>query len=283
MENSQTYKDLDIIFYKNTCVKKTNTYTWCGIVDKNGRMLKNFLPDVISEFSLHISECTQAASDMLMDDTFYKLGIYKYFHKFFKLVSPEMYMDYLYPIHRERGRYKNEQIYLFGSWYDAFYNVETFFKGVLWIFTTLQHLKDYLPYVDCVRVLRVNHDFVELFGEDELEPLSLDDIIKDKFNKLDEVKSNESEQLKKVVDAKLKKRTSRTEELWDNGMIFIKTDEEEKKLRTKDVPEMYDYHFEIFRKYSQTKSYEVKKRSVFPKASPDKRTLNRNRINLVLR
>lgn len=284
MENSQTYKDLDVIFYKNTCVKKTNTYTWCGIVDKNGRMLKNFLPDVISEFSLHIKECTQVASDMIMDDTFYKFGIHKYFHKFFKLVSPKLYMEYLYPVQCERGRYRNEQMYLFGSWYDAFYNVETFFKGVLWMFTTLQHLKDYLPFIDRVRILRVNHDFVELFGEEELEPLSLDDIIKDRFNMIDELKSNESEQLMKIVEAKAKKKFIRHEETWDNGMKIIKTDEEEKKLRSKDLPDMYDYHFEIYRKKSQLRVNDItKKKNSIPYTPPEKRTMNRNRINLVLR
>lgn len=283
MENSQIYKDLDVIFYKNTCVKKANTYTWCGIVDKNGRMLKNFLPEVISEFSIHISECTQAASDMIMDDTMYKFGVHKYFHKFFKLVSPSIYMDYLYPIHRERGRYKNEQLYLFGTWYDAFYNVETFFKGVLWMFTTLQHLKDYMPYIDRVRILRVNHDFAEIFGEEELEPLSLDDIINDHFSKLDELKSNESEQLKKIVEAKSRKRIEKTEEVWANGMKFIKTDEDEKKLRAKELPDLFDYHFEIFRKQSQLKNIEPRKKSYIPYTPPEKKTMNRNRIKLVLR
>lgn len=280
MDNKE---NMDIIFYKNTFVKKQNTYTWCGIVDKNGRMLKNYMPDVLPDFINHITECTQAASDMIIDDTFYKFGIHKQFHKFFKLVSPSLYMEYLYPVHKERGRYKNESIYLYGTWFDAFYNIENFFKGVLWMFTTLNNLNNYLPYIDRVRVLRVNHDFVEMFGENELEPYSLDDIIQNKFNKLDEIKSPESEQLKKISENKRSKRIERKQEVWANGMKIFKIDEEQEKYKNMELPEIYDYHFEIYRKMGNGKTQIKKPLNTIHYANAEERTVNKKRINLVLR
>lgn len=277
--------NLNYIFYKNTFVKKHNTYTWCGIVDKNGRMLKTHFPELIEEFADHISECIQAASDMLMDEEMYQMKINKHFRKFFKLVSPKRYEEYLYPIHRERGRYMNESVYLFGNWYDAFYNVEFYFKGVLWLFTTLQHLKDYLPYIDRVRILRVNHDFVELFGKEAVEPLTLDEIISENFGKFDEIKSKQSEQLCKIANAKASKKVQVVHEVWDNGMKILKTDEEEKKLKSKELPELYDYHFEIWKKEGKeiVREDSSRKRTNVPYTPPEKRTLNRDRISLVLR
>lgn len=277
--------NLNYIFYKNTFVKKHNTYTWCGIVDKNGRMLKTHFPELIEEFADHIAECIQAASDMLMDEEMYQLKINTHFRKFFKLVSPKRYEEYLYPIHRERGRYMNESVYLFGNWYDAFYNVEFYFKGVLWLFTTLQHLKDYLPYIDRVRILRVNHDFVELFGEDAIESLTLDEIISENFGKFDEIVSKQSQQLCKIANAKSAKKIQVIHEVWDNGMKILKTDEEEKKLKSKELPELYNYHFEIWKKECKeiVREDSLRKRSNIPYTPPEKRTLNRDRIALVLR
>ena len=111
----------------------------------------------------------------------------------------------------------------------------------------------------------------------------MDDIIKEHFSKLDELKSNESEQLKKIVEAKSRKRIEKTEEVWANGMKFIKTDEDEKKLRAKELPDLFDYHFEIFRKQSQLKNIEPRKKSYIPYTPPEKKTMNHNRIKLVLR
>lgn len=266
---------LDTIFYKQTYVKKHNTYTWCGIVDKNGRMLKfNLLNQLIDEFVLHITECTQSASDMFMDEHMFKLGINTHFHnKFFKLVSPSLCESYLLPYKKERGRYKNEHIYLFYTIYDAFYNVETFFNGVLWLFTSLQHLKDYIGFIDRCRILRVNHDFVKMFGEDKLEPLSFDEIISTKMIQYDNLKSSESEKLKNIS---INKRQRKTEEYWSNGIKIIKEDAEYKDMK---IPDIYDYHYEIFKKKSSLQTNTNKVITPIKK----ERTVSRNKLNLILR
>lgn len=278
---------LKTVFYKNTYTAKHNTYTWCGIVDKNGRMLETYLPSIMTEFSMHLDECTQAASDMLMDEDMYALGVNNYFHRFFKMVSPTLYMKELFPYQRERGRFNRENIYLYGNWFDAFYNIETFFKGVLWMFTTLRNLKNYYPFIDRCRIMRVNHDFQEIFGEDNLEFLNFDEIIKDKFQLFDTLESPESEQLKKISEAKRKKKIAQQWETWDNGMRVLKTDEREQHLKNEDLPEIYDYHFEIYKRISSPQDVEIeaiKKRKKFQTSRPGTgNAMSRSQINKILR
>lgn len=280
----QKNKKIHTIFYKNTWVEKKNQYTWCGVVDKNGRMLKSQLLDEAVDFFIHLNEVTQAASDMLIDYPMYKLGVHKHMKRFFKLVSPELWTQYLLPIKRDRGRYKGENIYLFHDFYDAYYNTETFFKGVLWMLTSLENLMNNIPFIDKIRVLRVNHDFVELFGEENLESWCFDDIISDVFEKYDTIDSEESIRLNKIAAAKAKVKIETSKEITNNGMILIKTNEEEKKRRRSDLPDIYDYQFVCYKRIVQDEpQIEQKKRNSFKKALPQDRTMNRNRLNIVLR
>lgn len=279
-------KRIHTIFYKNTWVKKSNQYTWCGVVDKNGRMLKNQLLDEAVDFFTHLYEITQVASDMLIDYSMYKLGVHNHMKRFFKLVSPTLWESYLLPVHRDRGRYKAENIYLFHDFYDAYYNTETFFKGVLWMITSLENLMNNVPFIDKIRILRVNHDFVELFGEENLEVWSFDDIVSGVFEQYDTIESAESKKLKEIAAAKSKVKIETTKEIADNGMILIKTNEEEKKKRKSDLPDIYDYGFVCYKRMAQDEPITEaarKRKNTFKKASPEERTLNRSRLNLVLR
>lgn len=279
-------KKIKTIFYKNTWVEKKNLYTWCGIVDKNGRMLKSHLLPETFEFLQHITEVTQAVSEVLIDAAMYDFGIHKKMNRFFKLVHPTLHASYFKKTKRDRGRYKGENIYLFQNYYDAFYNTETFFKGVLWIMTSLENFQNIYPYIDKVRVLRINHDFVEMFGENSCEAWNFNDIIDDVFVMNETLRSKISDDLKQL--SKLKKtKIETTKEIADNGMVFIKSNEAEKQKQKKDIPDIFDYCFECYRRNHTSDDSPIeavrKRQNQFKKAKPGEHTMAKKNLSRVLR
>lgn len=236
------------IFYKNTSCPKKNRYNWVGIVDKNGRMLKNHFIKEADEFFEHIYETTISASDMLLDDAMFQLGVNNKMKRFFKVVSPRVWAEYLLPIKRERGRYKNSNVYIFQNFYDAFHNSETYIKGsVLWMICTLGVLRDWMPYIDGIRIMRVNHDFVEMFGEDNVYPESFDEIIGETFYSDGKVKSPVSEKRKARAELK-SSNIEKKVEILPNGMTLVR-ENDYKEAKTAVIPDIIDYCFVSYRRH----------------------------------
>lgn len=272
------------IFYKNTVVKKNNKYTWCGIVDCNGRMLKNTLLNETKEFYDYMYEVSQGVSDMLIDRQMYLLGVHKTMQRFFKVVDPILHAEYIRPQKRERGRLNRENLYIFSTYDDAFYNNETFTKGILWMMTSLENLQNTLPYIDNIRILRVNHDFVKLFGSDSVEMYTFDDIITDTFTEYDNLVSEISVKNKQIAELKQspKKISKTVEEISDNGMIFIRQNELA-ELPKKKVGNIYDYSFVFYRRsHMEPIQIESHKKHYFNTLDSEK-TLKRDKISKILR
>lgn len=238
------------IFYKNTSCPKLNQYNWVGIVDKNGRMLKNMLIPQATEFFNHVYENSISASDILLDDDMYMLGANTRMKRFFKVVSPRLWEEYFKPIKRARGRYKKENIYVHQTFYDAFHNSETFYKNsILWMICSLSVLQNWMPYIDMCRIMRVNNDFVEMFGEENLYPESFDEIIKGKFNEIGKVKSETSEKIKARI-ARKNTVTAPREEILANGMKLVHAAEFQEAKKS-EIPEIYDYCFVKYRRVQE--------------------------------
>lgn len=270
------------IFYKNTSCPKENQYNWVGIVDKNGRMLKDILIPQASEFFNHVYESSISASDVLLDEDMYNIGCNKKMKRFFKVVSPRLWEEYFKPVKRARGRYKKENIYVHQTFYDAFHNSETFYKNsILWMICSLEVLHDWMPYIDSCRIMRVNNDFVEMFGEEHLYQWSFDEIIEGKFAKLDSIKSETSEKIKARL-ARKNTTIQPREEILDNGMMLVHETEFIEAKKT-EIPEIYDYCFVRYRRLPETsestpkpeKKVSARRRFTDPNSRVDYRKITR--------
>ena len=240
------------IHYKGTSQPKSNTYIWTGVVDKNGRMLKEIPESLSFEFFEQLYEQTQVHSDILIDEWGYEQGIQNNMKKFFKVVSYSLWEKEIKNLRkRDYGRILNKNLYSFSNFYIAFINNEIFFKkSVLWIIGSLQTLEDWAPFIDRCNILRVNHDFAELFGEDALQPGSFDDIVRNHYSSNSSLRPESSKKFCDITNARQTLRNQPEQEVWDNGMIITKVGEFSKNRRTSEehLPVLWDYKYEFFKK-----------------------------------
>lgn len=241
------------IHFKNTTQQKSNTYVWVGIVDKNGKMLKTIPHELESEFIDRLEEDSSVHSDVLIDSWAHSVGIHIKMKRFFKLVSFDLWNEYLRPQKRQYGRLTNQNLYVFSNFYNAFINNEIFFKkSVLWIMGSINTFIDWAPFIDQCKILRCNHDFVEMFGEDSVFPESFDKFIDNHYAHKNSIRPEVS---KRYMDS-LSNRTllgskGRPElETWDNGIKIIKVDEFKNKKKSANaiLPQIYDFKYETYSK-----------------------------------
>ena len=241
------------IHFKGTTQKKNNVYIWVGIIDKNGRMLK-YIPDELKfEFFERIGEDSSVHSDILLDTWGHSIGIHNMIKRFFKVVSYDLWNEHLRPQKRQYGRIINQNLYVFSNFYNAFINNEIFFKkSVLWLIGSIDTLFDWAPFIDQCKILRCNHDFAELFGEESLFPGSFDQFISGHYVFKNSIRPSTSQRYIDTIENKndLKKQQRPEVETWDNGIKIVKVDEFNKKKKSAKslLPDLYDFRYETFTK-----------------------------------
>lgn len=237
------------IKYKETSTKKINKYTWVGIVDRDGRVLKNRLLD-IPDYWDWFKELEYDSSQYLIDvQERYKGVNLALRSNFFKYVDPEIGIKYMEETDKEHGRFdmstpENKNLYVFITMADAMYTNELFSRGVLWMHTSLETLNNYIPTIDSIRILRLNHSFKELFPDEELEILNFDDVYKKAYELSSRIRTPNSEKYLKQSETYIKEKVA--PEFWDNGMKIIRKETDSERKQKNEIPEIWDYYFEEY-------------------------------------
>lgn len=248
-----------VINYKESSIKKINTYTWCGIVDKDGNMLLNHLIS-IPEYWEWFNELDNGSSQYLLDSQECNKGINNVLKtKFFKFVDAEIGTQFLQDTGREHGRFNpSANLYVYITMADALYTNELFSKGVLFLFTSLENLNDYLNVIDSIRILRINHSFKEIFPDEELELIKFDDIIRNDFIKNHESRLDSSTKYLDLL--KNNKQPKHEDKFWDNGMKIV--EKKQPKQKKSDVPLIYDYVIQEYKYQSRITTEKIAKQNV---------------------
>lgn len=239
------------INYKETSTRKINQYTWTGIVDKDGYMLSDTNLDIPCYWNW-FSELPYDTSQYLIDSQERYKGVNTTLKSnFFKYVDPEVGIEYMNATGREHGKLskanpETANLYVYITMEDAMYTNELFSNGILWMFTSLDNLNNYMPYIDSIRVMRLNHSFKELYPDANIELLKFDDIVGKHFELSSKTRPELSQKYielskKKFVTEKVKPQ------YWDNGMKIISKQESKTEQRKKhDLPPIWDYQFEVY-------------------------------------
>lgn len=232
------------IILNNSHLRKKNTFIWTGIIDIDGKMLKNESVN-IEEYYSWFNEFDNNYSSYLIDKNEFEKGITNILKtKFFKYVDYEKGIQYQKETNKKSGRLNNKSnLYIFSDMDEALFANEQYQKGVLFFMTDLNHLFEYRTYMNNIRILRINQSFKTIFGDSvELQTLNFDEIINPCFE-LNKSKSYKMKSSQKYIDILNKKKMEKSETVLDNGMILISND---KKLNKNDVPEIYDYSIEEY-------------------------------------
>lgn len=273
---------IDTIFYKNSCIKKTNKYMWCGVVDRNGRMLKSHMLIETKEFLDHIYDIIQLNSTIAIDEAMYDFEINKTNNtQFYKTVSPTLFEKHIRNLKKDSGRLPLSNVYIFALWDYLFYSNEIFTRKSLCILSNLCTLQNIFPYIDSIRILRINHDFVELFGEENLEPYSLNEIYKNDFMFHDSLMVNSSVQKMNILKNQqpvVKKQQEK--EICDNGMIMVKKQPKPEPRKVMN-DKIYDYRIEIYNPIVVNSNINLLKQRA--SVNPENRNIRPNKIHTIMR
>jgi hypothetical protein len=149
------------IYYKSRPTRKKNKYTFCLVLDSEGKTVSNALPD-IKEYYMRIIEMSMYASDFIQDSCMYELGLHKKIEKFFKTVHPDKLKAEFKNTNKECARMPGEKIYFYQNLTHALFQSEEFFSGITWVFGDVQLLSDMRGIIDKIYVCRVNGKFEDL-------------------------------------------------------------------------------------------------------------------------
>jgi len=241
-----TTKDSRIkrFFYKNRPTRKKNKYYFCLVLDADGKMLANALPDV-PEFYERISDMSVYASDFLADTRMYENGIHKKLDRFFKVVHPEKFAREFRNTNKESARMPGEKTYLYQDINSALFQSEEFFDGVMWAFGDLSMLSDMRYIIDKIFICRLKHRYEDILPEEELFELSFDEEEFKSYGFIETASyaspaSTKFKQLMQTV------KESKQEVEYFSEHIKLVTPRSEVKKRAKNVPLIYDYMFQEF-------------------------------------
>ena len=232
-------------WHKNAWKDKHNHYVFVLACDKNGNTLRNTFPS-IPEFWETVNDTTFYYSDIFCNKAAIDMGLDTKISKFKKVVDEDSLRTVFKNDSKfERGRAPKKGKYYFQNMFDFLYHEEIFFNGIVWCFGNLEFLQDLKGVIDEIRICRCNVDFAELYPSEMLDIWPVDKWLnKHGFVRSDNHRPQQSEKWLSTIKSS---KPISEDIVWDNGFVVKKQAQPKSKI-LKDIPDLYDYMFEIWKR-----------------------------------